>query len=100
MEDGDSPTKAVALQLLANSFMANDFEQLLKDVFGDQISRLSQFQSDQVKRLQSKLTEIAREAIKDDLAKLQNEIIDLRARIATLEAERVKTAAESLGSSF
>ena len=80
--------------------MANDFEQLLKDVFGEPLSRLNQFQSDQVKRLQAKMQEIAREAIKEDLSKLQGEVVDLRARVATLEAERVQKAADSLESSF
>lgn len=92
--------KAVALQLLAPSGMPSDFEQLLRDVFGDSIQRLTQFQTDQVKRLQSKLQEIARDAVKDDMAKLQAEIIDLRARVATLEAERVQAAADSVQSSF
>jgi hypothetical protein len=80
--------------------MANDFEQLLKDVFGESISRLSQFQGDQIKRLQAKMQEIAREALKEDFAKLQGEVADLRARVATLEAERAQKAAESLESSF
>ena len=80
--------------------MANDFEQLLKDVFGESVSRLTQFQSDQVKKLQGKLQELAREAIKEDLAKLHAEIVDLRARVATLEAERAQTAADSISSSF
>ncbi len=76
--------------------MPSDFEQLLKDVFGEPISRLSQFQGEQVKRLQAKLSELAREAIKEDLAKIQAEVIDLRARVAVLEAERAQTAAESI----
>ena len=80
--------------------MANDFEQLLKDVFGESVSRLTQFQSDQFKKLQGKLQELAREAIKEDLAKLHAEIVDLRARVATLEAERAQTAADSISSSF
>lgn len=80
--------------------MPTDFEQLLRDVFGESINRVTQFQSDQVKRLQAKLQEIAREAIKDELAKLHGEVIDLRARVATLEAERAQTAADTLTSSF
>jgi polyhydroxyalkanoate synthesis regulator phasin len=80
--------------------MPTDFEQLLKDVFGESINRLNTFQSDQMKRLQSKLQEMAREAIKEDLARLQGEITDLRARLVTLEAERAQTAADSIGSSF
>lgn len=76
--------------------MATDFEQLLKDVFGESISRITKFEADQMKRLQSKLQDLAREALKEDLAKLQGEIADLRARVATLEAERVEAAAEQV----
>lgn len=86
----------VALQLLPQKGMPADFEQLIKDVFGESISKLSSFQSDQMKRLQAKLQEIAREAIKEDLAKLQGEITDLRARVATLETERVQAAADQV----
>ncbi len=80
--------------------MPTDFEQLLREVFGESVSRLNQFQSDQMKRLQGKLQELAREALKDDLAKLHNEIAELRSRVATLEAERVQAAAESVQGSF
>lgn len=80
--------------------MANDFEGLLKDLFGDSLSRLNQFQTEQVKKLQAKLQEMAREALKDELAKLHTEVAELRTRVATLEAERAQSAAESLGSSF
>lgn len=80
--------------------MTNDLEQLLRDVFGESINRLSQFQADQVKRLQTKLQELAREAVKDEFTHLHTEIADLRARIATLEAERARAAADSIQSSF
>jgi polyhydroxyalkanoate synthesis regulator phasin len=76
--------------------MAQDFEQLLKEVFGEPLSRLSQFQSEQMNRLMAKLNEIAREAVKDDLGRLQAEINDLRARVAELEAERVRASAEQV----
>lgn len=76
--------------------MPTDFEQIIKDVFGESWSRLNNFQSEQVKRLQTKLQEIARDAIKDELAKLQGEIVDLRARVAMLEAERVQQASEQV----
>jgi hypothetical protein len=72
--------------------MPSDFEQMLRDVFGG----LTQFSSDQVKKLQTKSQEFAREAIKDDLTRLHAEIADLRSRIATLEAERVRNAADSV----
>ena len=80
--------------------MPTDFEQLLRDVFGESLTRLNQFQSDQVKRLQAKLQELAREAVKDELTKLHTEVAELRIRVATLEAERVRVAAESVESSF
>ena len=38
--------------------------------------------------------------LKDDVAKLATEVTELRTRLARLEEERAKTAAESLESSF
>lgn len=78
--------------------MAQDFEQLLKDVFGEPLSRLTQFQSDQIGKLTAKVQEMAREAVKDDLTKLATEVAELRARLAVLEEERAQTAADSLES--
>jgi uncharacterized protein YPO0396 len=80
--------------------MSNDLEQFLKDVFGEPLSRLNQFQSDQMKRLQTKLQELAREAVKDELTRLHIEVAELRARVVTLEAERAQAAADSIQSSF
>lgn len=80
--------------------MPADFEQMLKEVFGESISKVSQFQSEQMKKLNGKLQELAREALKDDISKLHAEIHDLRTRIATLESERAQKAAEGLESSF
>ena len=80
--------------------MANDFEQLLRDVFGEPLNKLNQFQADQVKRLQTRLQDLAREAVKDELTKLHAEIAEIRSRVAILEAERARTAAESVESSF
>jgi len=80
--------------------MAQDFDQFLKDLFGEPLSRLTQFQSEQMKKLSDKLHEIAREAVKEDLHKLHEEVNQLRARVATLEAERAAVAADSLESSF
>jgi len=77
-----------------------DFEQLLRDVFGESMSRLSQFQGEQMKKLTDRLQQMAREALKDDIARLQVEINELRARVATLEAERAQNAADSVQSSF
>ena len=80
--------------------MAQDFEQLLKDVFGEPLNKLSQFQSDQVAKLTSRLQDIARDAVKDEMTKLQQEVAELRTRIARLEAERAQAAADSLEASF
>jgi uncharacterized protein YhaN len=74
--------------------MASDFEQLLKDVFGEPMSRLTQFSSEQTQRLQTRLQELAREALKEELAKLHTDVADLRSRIAALEAERAQNAAD------
>lgn len=76
--------------------MAQDFEQLLKDVFGEPLSRLSQFQSEQLNRLSAKLQEIAREAVHDDFQRMQTELNELRARLTRLEAERVEAAADQV----
>ena len=72
--------------------MAQDFEQFVKDVFGN----ISQFSTDQLSRLNAKITELAREALKDDLTKLYGEIAELRARVAELEADRIAASAEQV----
>lgn len=80
--------------------MAQDFETLLKDIFGEPLSRLTQFQTDQMGKLTARLQDIAREAVKEDIVKLQQEVADLRARLARIEQERAQAAAESLETSF
>jgi chemotaxis regulatin CheY-phosphate phosphatase CheZ len=80
--------------------MAQDFETLLKDIFGEPLSRLTQFQSDQVGKLTSRLQDMAREAVKEDIGKLQTEVAELRTRLARIEQERAQAAAESLETSF
>jgi predicted nuclease with TOPRIM domain len=86
----------MALQLLGSLVMPNDFEQLLKDVFGDSLDRLTQFSSEQKQRLQSRLQDVAREALKDELTKLHTEVNDLRERVAALEKEKIDDAAETV----
>jgi gas vesicle protein len=73
--------------------MPNDFEQLLKDLFGEPLNRLTQFSSDQTQRMQTRLQEFAREAVKEELAKIHTELNDLRERVAELERERADNAA-------
>ena len=80
--------------------MAQDFETLLKDIFGEPLSRLNQFQSDQLGKLTTRLQEIAREAVKEDFTKLQTEVSELRSRLARIEQERAQAAADSLETSF
>jgi gas vesicle protein len=74
--------------------MPNDFEQLLKDLFGEPLNRLTQFSSEQTQRMQTRLQEFAREAVKEELAKIHTELNDLRERVAELEKERVDNAAD------
>ena len=76
--------------------MAQDFEQFLKDVFGESISRISQYSTEQRQRMQARLQEFAREALKDELTKLHQEVSELRARVAVLEAERVQASADQV----
>ena len=73
--------------------MPNDFEQLLKDIFGEPLNRLTQFSSEQTQRMQTRLQEFAREAVKEELAKIHTELNDLRERVAELERERADNAA-------
>ena len=80
--------------------MPQDFEQLLKDVFGEPLSRLNQFQSEQLGKLTARLQDIAREAVKDDFTNLHTEVSELRSRLARLEQERAQAAADSLQDSF
>jgi len=74
--------------------MPNDFEQLLKDLFGEPLNRLTQYSSDQTQRIQTRLQDFIREAVKEELAKVHAEVADLRSRVAELEKERVQDAAD------
>jgi gas vesicle protein len=76
--------------------MPNDFEQLLKDLFGEPLNRLTQYSSDQTQRIQTRLQDFIREAVKEELAKVHAEVADLRSRVAELEKERVEGAAEQV----
>jgi uncharacterized protein YPO0396 len=80
--------------------MAQDFDQLLKELFGEPLSRLTQFQSDQLAKLTGRVQDLAREAVKDDLTRLHQEVNELRSRLARLEQERAQAAADSLEPSF
>ena len=76
--------------------MPSDFEQTLKDIFDESINRISGFQHEQMAKLLGKLQEIARQAVKDDLTRLQTEVNELRARVTVLETERAEAASESV----
>jgi polyhydroxyalkanoate synthesis regulator phasin len=76
--------------------MAQDFESMLREVLGDSWNKLTQFQSDQVKKLTNRFSDLTREALKEELVRLNGEIKDLRERVAKLEAERAEKAAESV----
>jgi hypothetical protein len=76
--------------------MAESFEQTLRDLFGESVDKIKGFQSEQVGKLTAKIQEVAREAVKPELARMQSEISDLRTRIAGLEAEKARAAEEGL----
>ena len=76
--------------------MAQDFEQFLKDIFGEPLSRISQYSSEQMQRMQTRMQEFAREVLKDELSKLHQEVAELRARVAVLENERVQASADQV----
>ena len=80
--------------------MSQDPEQFLKEIFGEPLSRLSSFSTEQMQRLNNKLQELAKEAVKDEFAKLHTEIGELRTRLARLETERAQVAADSVQPSF
>ena len=76
--------------------MAQDFESMLREVLGDSWNKLTQFQGEQVKKVTNRFNDLAREAMKDELTRLQTEINDLSARVAKLDAERAEAASESV----
>ena len=80
--------------------MPETIEQMLREVFGESLSRLTNFQSEQIKKLTSKLAEIARDSIKEDFVRMEREIRELRERVATLEIERAQKAADGIESAF
>ncbi len=69
-----------------------DFEQTLKDIFGESFSKVTQFQKDQMQKVMDKAHEVARAAVSEDLARLTTQLADLRARVEQLEEERLKNA--------
>jgi hypothetical protein len=73
-----------------------EFDQMLRDILGDSVNRLSQFQSDQIRKVSEKIQEVAREGVRDEITRLSNEVLDLKNRVAVLEAERVRSAAEEV----
>jgi polyhydroxyalkanoate synthesis regulator phasin len=86
--------------LLAFDCMPTDFEQALKDIFGEPLNRLGELSREQKQKLQTRLQEYVRECMREEVSRLHTEIAELRARVATLESERAQNAAESLESSF
>ena len=77
-----------------------DMEQMLRELLGDSYNKLSQFQADQVKKITDRVRDMAREAVKEDIGRLATEIMELRSRVARLESERARVAADGIGSSF
>jgi len=77
-----------------------DLEQMMREVFGESFTKLANFQGEQVKKFQTKLQEIAQEAMKDEITRLNTELSELRNRVILLETERAQKAAEGVGPSF
>lgn len=67
-----------------------DLDATLRELFGDSLSKLDQFQKDKVQKITAKMHEMVRAAVRDELQKLREEVSDLRERVARLEAERVE----------
>src|SRR5947199_2391607 len=92
----DCPMEPRGTSIARPAGMPQDFEQFLKDVFGEPLSRITQYSTEQRQRMQAKLQEFAREAVKDEINKLHQEIAELRARVTVLESERVQAAADQV----
>src|SRR5712671_6002013 len=56
MDLGDSPTTFRGTSIARARYMPNDFEQLLKDLFGEPLNRLTQFSSEQTQRIQTRVS--------------------------------------------
>lgn len=67
-----------------------DLETTIRELLGDSINRLDQFQKEQVAKITRKVEDFTRSAIREEIQRMEGEIADLRARIARLEAERVE----------
>ena len=65
--------------------MAQDFEQLFRDQLG---------------KVTGRMQDLVREAVKEELTRLHQEVGELRTRVARLEQERAEKAAESIEASF
>ena len=70
--------------------MPQDFEQFVKEVFGG----ITQFSGEQMSKINTKLNDLVRECVKEELTKIHTEIAQLRERVATLESDRVAASAE------
>ena len=64
-----------------------EFEKFLRDVFGDSVDKVKHFRDGQVSRIESKLHELARDAVADEIGTLKTRIETLEVKIATLESK-------------
>lgn len=64
-----------------------EFEKFMKDVFGESVDRVKHFRDDQVKRIEGKLHEVARDAVADEISTLRTKVETLEHKIATLETK-------------
>ncbi|MBW3564462.1 MAG: hypothetical protein KY459_07040 [Acidobacteria bacterium] len=64
-----------------------EFEKFMRDVFGESVDKVKHFRDDQVKRVEGKLHELARDAVADEISTLRTKIEALEHKIATLETK-------------
>ena len=76
--------------------MAEQIQDLLREIFGDSFDKVTKFQTDQLGRITSRLQDMAREAMKPEITRLSTEISELRSRIADLELERARAAVDGV----
>lgn len=67
-----------------------EFESTVRELFGESVTKMSEFRDEQIDRLEKKIQEIAHEGMKDELNRMSSEILDLRRRIQSLEHERAE----------
>ena len=72
----------------------DEFEQFVKDLFGESVARVVELKDEQIERVEEKIQEIAQEGMKEELNRLESEIRTLQERVARLESEKADDSGE------